>query len=359
MALISPIDFLKQPDVQDSVAGLSTDAIKSMTTQFAKDVNQPSTMFSTEKGAGKFGFTPEKLESLGMIVPGTTANYCQDPTKVQDVLSNPAVWTGKHGVENLDGLLQSETVQHTLQQTLFADSHTAMLKSGLLTGQESAASVTGMLSGAASVGPAAMKSLAAGVALPSVATAFASVANNAKGAVSMISSTVTAQLPAVTAKAAGFLGAANVKITSANIHDLASQASGLSASLVKGAKDEIGGLANNLPALNKKIQDGVAVANASLLAKVPDMKAAVNTANFGELGPKLKAAISNAKVPNAFADKIAASAPSATALLDKAKGLKLPAVSMPQLPSFNLPAIPTTIDMSNPTYQTVTKTGLV
>jgi hypothetical protein len=357
MANISQTDFLKNSNNYESIGPLTSDSIKGVATSFSKSVGQSANVFTKEKGAGLYGFTPDKLESAGLLVPGTASQFCKDPAMVETVLSNPAVWTGKHGVEDLSSLLASESIQHEVQTSLFSSAHASLLKGGLLTGNETAESVTSMLSGAAKVGPDAMKSLMSGSASSSVVSAFTGAADSAKSAVSMVKDSLSAGLPDAKAMIDKF----SVKITPANIKGLASEATSAVSSTVKGLQEEVGGLANNVAAMNTKIQAGAAIALAGSLPKPADMKVAANTVNFGELGTKLKSVVSNAKVPNAFADKLAAAAPSAPGMLDKAKGLvpAIPAVKLPQLPNIAIPEIPKTIDMSNPQYQTVTKTGLV
>lgn len=303
MANISPTDFLKNNATFDKIGSLSADTVKGMATSAAAAVGQAANVFSASKGAGLYGFTPEKLEGLGMITPGTAGMCTAENTEA--ILSNASVWTGKHGVENLAGLLNSENIQHTLQQDLFSGAHMDMLKSGLLTGSETTAGLSSMLQGAATVGASGLKSLVAGNAPTAIVDAFKGAAANATGAVNMLSTSLAGKMPGLTEKANGLLSEASTKLTPEKMNEMLSNASGMATEMSKTVtsnfKELQGGLSKNLPALTTKLNEKVAYAQAAQLPKMPDMKAAIGSVDFGGMGSKITSVIGNKKVFSTFA----------------------------------------------------------
>jgi len=72
-------------------------------------------------GCGKYGFDATQLESAGLLKPGTASTYLnQGANDLTSVLKSPAVWTGKGGINNLDGFLSNPASQNLTQQSLMS-----------------------------------------------------------------------------------------------------------------------------------------------------------------------------------------------------------------------------------------------
>jgi len=290
MSIINPIDFLKGKIPFNEVGGLTADQVSSMSLQYAKNIGQAYNKISNDGIIGKYGLDAQKLEQLGMIKPGTSA-MIHTPGFAGPLLSDKSVWTGKNGIEDLNGLLQSESVQDTLHGELLNNANTMLLKQGLINGQETAESLSGMLQGAIAVGPDAVNSLINGTATSRVTSKFANAADDAKGAIAMLS-TIKPKVPN--------LPLLNIESGLASIKSVASNASGIVGSLIKGKHELPGALATNIPTLNNDIQFAVKVGDSAKLPNPPDMKSTVSTISFGNLDNILTSTISSTKVFDRF-----------------------------------------------------------
>ena len=117
---ITVASYAKQPSANDSIEKISRAEVTGVLAQ-VKNLTQQESTEATNLGAGKYALTVQQLERTGYIKPGTAATYLNQSTiSMLGVLTKTNVWTGKDGVSNLAQLLQNESLQDNIQQTLMS-----------------------------------------------------------------------------------------------------------------------------------------------------------------------------------------------------------------------------------------------
>jgi len=160
---INAASFVKQAAPNFSLGPLNPSDIQGLMAQTAAMSGQKFDQVSAAGGVGKFGFSLDKLETTGVIKPGTAQAFAksapptvtnrdiEEAAKInaeggditpEQVARNrqlnsflsPAVFTGKMGVSNLNSLLTDENLQNKLQGDVLKQSYQALANNGL-TGQ--------------------------------------------------------------------------------------------------------------------------------------------------------------------------------------------------------------------------------
>ena len=118
---ISTADFATTAPALVPMAGLSVTGVRATVASVGAGTGQSYTDFSNSVGCGKYGFDATQLESAGLLKPGTAGTYLsQGSNDLTSVLKSSAVWTGKGGINNLDGFLSSPASQNLTQQNLMS-----------------------------------------------------------------------------------------------------------------------------------------------------------------------------------------------------------------------------------------------
>jgi hypothetical protein len=118
---INTADFAKTAAAVMPMAGLSTVDVRATVASVGTATGQDFSQFTNGRGAGKYGFNATQLETAGLVKPGTAGKFLsQGANELTDVLKSPAVWTGKGGINSLDGLLSSPAAQTLAQQDLMS-----------------------------------------------------------------------------------------------------------------------------------------------------------------------------------------------------------------------------------------------
>ena len=118
---VSTADFAKTAAAVMPMAGLSTVDVRATVASVGTATGQDFSQFTNAVGAGKYGFNATQLETAGLVKPGTASKFLsQGANELTDVLKSPAVWTGKSGINSLDGLLRSPQAQTLAQQDLMS-----------------------------------------------------------------------------------------------------------------------------------------------------------------------------------------------------------------------------------------------
>lgn len=142
---VAPItvgDFAAMPAIKQSVGPLNGQQLTGMMAQMAKQVNQPFNQMSESLGVGKFGFSPQQLETAGFLKPGTYNSFLsQGNNTMEQILNSPSVWTGKGGITNVSSLLSNSDAQTGIQASLYKTTFDALKINGLISGKEDAASI--------------------------------------------------------------------------------------------------------------------------------------------------------------------------------------------------------------------------
>lgn len=130
-------ELARQVPAQIPIGSMNLDQVQASLAQTAKDVAQAATAISADKGVGQYGISPQQLEAAGFIKPGTVSGYLKDPSQIQAVLGNPAVWTGKKNVGGLDQLLGDVKLQSLTQNEIMVSALDGLKQAGAVSGKES------------------------------------------------------------------------------------------------------------------------------------------------------------------------------------------------------------------------------
>ncbi len=119
----------------------------------AESKHQADFVNPNTKAVGKYGHTAKQLERLGFVRQDAFFN---------DQLSDPGVWTGKNGMNNLTTYLANENVQDLVNQNLISENYQAMLNNGAIRTKDSSENTMSMLTVAAMTSPDVARRLRAG-----------------------------------------------------------------------------------------------------------------------------------------------------------------------------------------------------
>ena len=116
---INTADFAKTASAVMPMVGLGVTDVRATVASVGTATGQDFSQFTNAVGVGKYGFNATQLETAGLVKPGTASKFLsQGANDLTDVLKSPAVWTGKGGINSLDGLLSSPAAQNLTQQDL-------------------------------------------------------------------------------------------------------------------------------------------------------------------------------------------------------------------------------------------------
>ena len=87
---------------------------------------------SDSKGVGQFGLTVPQLEQVGLVKPGVWQRFIFDPAPLTAVLSSPAIWTGRGGINSAQDFLGSVTAQNSAQINLMQNAYQGLLGTGAI-----------------------------------------------------------------------------------------------------------------------------------------------------------------------------------------------------------------------------------
>lgn len=129
-------DLTKQVSALVPIQGLSSLDVRAAMSQATNLVGQASTALSNI-GVGKFGLDASQLEFSGILKPGmaslvgVTNQVTGAVNSLTSVLSSPAAFTGKLGINSVDDLLGSVAKQDFLQQDLMNKGLSAVQELGI------------------------------------------------------------------------------------------------------------------------------------------------------------------------------------------------------------------------------------
>jgi hypothetical protein len=204
----------KAADVK--VGNLDKAAVTGLLAQTKTAVGQASNVISVDKGIGQFGLKPNQLEAAGFLKPGTvssisaaavpavsaediaeatrinneggsiTPEQVAQNKKINSILSSPMSWAGKSGVGSLDNLLGNEKLQSAAQQGLMASSLEGLRTSGLATGLETPAVLSGLVQSATTLGVGSLNDFVKGGASPDIQQAIGATIKGAQFSTSFV-----------------------------------------------------------------------------------------------------------------------------------------------------------------------------
>lgn len=177
--------FLKTPIDTSSIGNLNTDSVKGLLAQTQSTANQAFTAV-TGKGIGGYAIPPQQLEQAGLLKPGTVDRYLRSGANVEQVLSSPAVWTGKNGITGLQSFLDQPVQQARVVENQLSSHYNTMSKLGVITPQQSPQAVAALLGSSAQVGVKAVTQWSKGAAPPDLVNQINSAARASEYAVNFV-----------------------------------------------------------------------------------------------------------------------------------------------------------------------------
>lgn len=315
-------DLSSQSPVTEKIGSLSTTQAATVMAQKAKSVAsaagvsvKDAASLVSSAGVGKYGLKADVLEKSGYLKPGTVERFLDDPAKLESVLRNTSVWSGKDGVANLDTVLGNEKLQTAMQQETFNSTLTELKSKGVITGSEDPKIVASVMSVANDFGADnaanwvnGTESAIDGPLMENVArSAQYSVdfvddkLNNVFSGASGLSVPSTNNIAGAVSSFTGDLGAA--------VSNIAGGASGALAKLTGGLGGSIGAALGNVEGLVSGLFKG-----GGIKTIVPPV--VEQTVNRASVDADISSLIGNAKVP----------APNYTGILNPAN-FQLPALS--------------------------------
>ena len=174
---VSTEDVQTQAPAAKNVGSITPEQVTGMLAQANKAIAQGSAVLSNELGAGKFGLSPEQLQAVGVLKPGVVENFLTDSGNTINLLQNASNFTGKAGITNIDGFLNDPNIQDFIKTELYADGLQKLQSTGLATGLEDSALLSGLVEAASKVDAATLESwvngnlgnIAQGIDLDSIA----------------------------------------------------------------------------------------------------------------------------------------------------------------------------------------------
>lgn len=182
---VDAADVLTQPAARLPVGSLDLQQVQASLAQIAKDVGQSATAVSADKGVGQYGLSPQQLEAAGFIKPGTVSTYLKDPSQIQSVLGNPAVWTGKNNVGGLDQLLGDVKLQSVTQNEIMVSALDGLKQAGAISGTENPAQLASLVQLGSKFGVSDAVSWAQGQAPADLINQMDALAKNAQFSVNL------------------------------------------------------------------------------------------------------------------------------------------------------------------------------
>jgi len=209
-AAVTSAQVLATTVASGSIGSLGRGDVTGLLAQAKSAVGQATNVISVDKGIGQFGLQPTQLEAAGFLKPGTVATLkAQAPTtptaadiaesqritseggsitpeqvaqnrSINQALSAPTAWTGKAGINGIGNLLGSDKLQSAAQQGLMNSSLQGMLASGIATGKESAAVLSGLVQSATRLGVGQLQGFIKGIAPPAIAGQIAATIKGAQ-----------------------------------------------------------------------------------------------------------------------------------------------------------------------------------
>ena len=182
---LNSANYLNVPITTVNTGELDGDQIKALMAQAKVAADQDFSIISS-KGIGAYGIPPLQLELAGYLKPGTVETYIRPGNDPATVLTSPAVWTGKDGVNNVDTLLTDSTRQTVILQDLFNLNYQSLLKLGIITESLTVADIGALLQASFKYGPNNVQAWLKGTATPDVTTGINIIARQGQYAINYV-----------------------------------------------------------------------------------------------------------------------------------------------------------------------------
>lgn len=169
---------------------------------------------ATTAALGSLAQTPSQLAAAGILKPGAdvavNAALAQGKTLEQAIPTN--LFTGKDGINSVASFVNNTAAQVGAQVTLMQKGLTDLVSSGTVTGNESAASLAGLVNTAANAGTAAAKALVAGAGTVAGLTGAVSSLSSGVSSVTNIANSVSSAATGAVNAVNGIMGSAAASV---------------------------------------------------------------------------------------------------------------------------------------------------
>ena len=166
---INVADFAKTIPAVNAIGPMDSAQVTGVLAQAKNLVGQSASTITNAKGIGEFGLDIQQLETAGYVKPGTSNLLAQGASSLAAVAKSPSIWTGKGGIQGLNGLLASPSTQGLIQQDLMTKGVAGLGAVGIPVKNLSAQGLAGMSLNAAKSLPNA-EAFAKGLPIPGDAT---------------------------------------------------------------------------------------------------------------------------------------------------------------------------------------------
>jgi hypothetical protein len=174
---INIANFAKTIPAVSGIGPMTTAQVTGVLAQAKNLVAQSASTISNAKGIGEYGLNIQQLETAGYVKPGISNLLTQGTSSLAAIAKSPASWTGKDGIQGLEGLLASPSTQGLIQQDLMAKGVAGLGAVGIPVSNLSAQGLAGMALNAAKSLPNA-EAFAKGLPIPGDATGAVKAAMN-------------------------------------------------------------------------------------------------------------------------------------------------------------------------------------
>jgi hypothetical protein len=174
---INVADFAKTIPAVNAIGPMDSAQVTGVLAQAKNLVAQSASTISNAKGIGEYGLNIQQLETAGYVKPGISNLLTQGTSSLAAIAKSPASWTGKDGIQGLEGLLASPSTQGLIQQDLMAKGVAGLGAVGIPVSNLSAQGLAGMALNAAKSLPNA-EAFAKGLPIPGDATGAVKAAMN-------------------------------------------------------------------------------------------------------------------------------------------------------------------------------------
>jgi hypothetical protein len=291
---------------------------------------------SLTAAVGSLAQTPGQLEVAGILKPGSSTlinGLVQGGSNVASAMTNN-LFAGAPGAQNLTALAQNTTAQVGAQIANFTSAQSALTKSGIITGNEAAGAVAGLVNATSQVGIGAVKDFVQNAAGGAAGAAAGALNNVTGGVTNALNSAAGGVAGAVSGAIAGgnFAAGIGTNLTS-GLGSIATSLGGIGTSAIKGisgALDAAKGIAGSaFAAITKSFKP--------FKAGVPQDLTAISVKNAAEQaaseassaagGASSLLADATSSLPNLNVGSLTDLAKSATGSLTAAVGNAIPGAS--------------------------------
>ena len=144
------VEQVNEVNPTKDIGAMDKSTIAATLSQQSKSIGQQVNTIS-DKGLGSFAILPKHFGDLKLLKPGIIDLASTSVGDAFELMKDPSVFTGKDGINSLQEILSSESLQGDIVQKNMSKTFDTLKQKGFITGQESAKDTASLL-GASMVG---------------------------------------------------------------------------------------------------------------------------------------------------------------------------------------------------------------